>query len=61
MKYLYYVHTEFNDYRIVVKATDVDEAESLAKEWFFDNVSSLNGADIKWIIELCDNDEIIER
>ena len=60
MKHLYYVHTEFKDYCIVVKASDEDKAEALAREWFFDNISSFDNSDINWIVEPCDNDEIIE-
>lgn len=60
MKHLYYAHTEFDDYRIVVKANNEDEAENLVKEWFFDNISSFDNSDVKWIIELCDNDEPLE-
>ena len=54
------VHTEYNDYILAVKADDADEAEDLAKEWFFANISSLDNSDIHWIVELCDNDELIE-
>ena len=34
MKHLYCAHTEFDDYHIVVKASNADEAENLVKEWF---------------------------
>lgn len=54
------VHTEYNDYILAVKADDADEAEELAKEWFFANISSLDNSDIHWIVEPCDNDEVIE-
>lgn len=61
MKQLYYVHTEFDDYKLVIKANNADEAENLANDWFCDNISLLGGKlDVEWIVELCDNDEIIE-
>ena len=27
----------------------------------FDNISSFDNSDIKWIIDLCDNDELLEQ
>lgn len=59
MKQLYVCRTQ-DGYVIVVSAKDADEAEKLANQWFFDNISSINNPNIDWIIELCDNDEIIE-
>lgn len=61
MKQLYYVHTEFDDYRIVVKANSADDAEILANDQFYDNISSIDNPNIDWIVELCDNDEKTER
>ena len=60
MKQLYYVHTEFNDYCMVVKANNADKAEELAKDWFYDNISSIDSPNINWIVDVCDNDEVIE-
>lgn len=59
MKHLYVCRTQ-DGYTIVVRAKDADEAENLANQWFFDNISSIENPNIDWIIDLCDNDEIIE-
>lgn len=59
MKQLYLVHTVYDDYNLVVRADNVDEAEKQAKDWFWDNISSAFESD-EWIAELCDNDEVIE-
>lgn len=59
MKQLYVCRTQ-DGYVIVVRANDVDEAEGLANQWFLYNISSIDNPNIEWIIDLCDNDEIIE-
>lgn len=59
MKQLYLVHTVFNDYNLIVRADDADKAEELARDWYYDNISSVFEPD-EWIVELCDNDEVIE-
>ena len=58
MKHLYFVHAQ--DYRIVVRASNEDEARQIVKDWYFDNVSSFDNTSIDWIVELCDNDKILE-
>jgi hypothetical protein len=59
-KKLYAAHTVFNDYWIVVKANNADDAQRLANEWYAGNISALDNLNIEWLIELCDNDEIVE-
>lgn len=59
MKRLYCVHTESDNYCLTVKADNADEAEKLAKDWFWDNISLVFEPKY-WFVELCDNDEIIE-
>lgn len=59
-KKLYVAHTVFNDYWIVVKANNADDAQRLANEWYAGNISALDNLNIEWLIELCDNDEIVE-
>lgn len=58
-KQLYVARTE-DGYVLVVKANSADEAENLANYWFLNNVKSLNNHNINWIVDLCDNDNIIE-
>ena len=60
MKQLYLVHTVYDDHNLIVRADNADEAEELAKDWFWDNISSVFEPD-EWIVELCDNDEVIEQ
>ena len=60
MKQLYFVHTECYDWRLVVRASDADEAERLALFWYYENAASIGDSNIRLIVDLCDNDEIIE-
>lgn len=59
MKKLYVARTE-DGYVLSIKANDADAAEDLAKRWFLDNIKPLSNRNINWIIDLCDNDEVIE-
>ena len=59
MKKLYVARTG-DGYVLSIKANDADAAEDLAKRWFLDNIKPLSNRNINWIIDLCDNDEVIE-
>lgn len=59
---LYLVHDEDYNYKIVVSATNYDEAIKKTHKWLEEtkqNGDLWNSKNVRWIAELCDNNTVI--
>ena len=60
---LYVVHDEDYNYRIVISASDSDEAITKLHNWIAEtkqNGDFWRSTNVKWYADLCDNDKVIQ-
>lgn len=60
---LYLVHDEDYSYRVVISASSADEAIAKLHKWLErtnQNSELWSSHGVKWYVDLCDNDKVIE-
>ena len=60
---LYLVHDEEYCYRVIIKASNNNDAIEKLHKWFEEtkrNGEFFNSNNVTWIADLCDNDVVIE-
>lgn len=61
--FLYLVHDEDYNYRVVIRATNSEEAVAKLHRWLAEtnqNGELWSSKNVKWYADLCDNDKVIE-
>lgn len=60
---LYLVHDEYDNYKVIVYATNGEDAIEKMHKWMVEtkqNGEFFNSKNVKWIADLCDNNKVLE-